>query len=315
MKWRTEIDTGTAAFELLPGNSVALLGSCFSEHIGRKLEQHRFEVAPSSHGILFHPIALANALESALDQKRVDEDALFFQDEKYHSLAHHGMFSGPDKEQVLAHIHSAQHFFLEAIKRSSALIITLGTSRGWVWKESGAVVGNCHKIPAAHFDRVLTPHTEIVARFESLFARIQREFPGLNTVLTVSPVRHWREGAVANQISKSHLLIAASALAEQFPNVHYFPSYELFMDDLRDYRFYESDMIHPSEEGIEYVWEKFCGWCMNDASRQVLAQIARLARVSAHIPSEGGEALHEQSVRFAEEEIRRLVRSASAEVK
>ena len=315
MKFRTEIDPDAANFELHLGQTVALIGSCFSDHIGRMLGQHRFEVVPSSHGILFHPLAIAGALESTLDQRVIDGDELYFQDGKHLSLAHHSSFSGTEAEQVLNHIHAAQKLFLEGLQRSSVLVLTLGTSRGWVWKKTGVVVGNCHKIPAVHFDRVLTSHAEIVARFEPLFERIHTDFPLLNIVLTVSPVRHWREGASANQVSKSHLLIAADQLAAQFPFVHYFPAYELFMDDLRDYRFYERDMIHPSAEGIEYVWEKFQGWCMSENSVQALAQIARLARVGSHIPSAGGESLHQKSIRLAEEEIRRLIRLSQNEVK
>jgi len=308
MNFRSEIDPGVSGINLRPPDGVGWIGSCFARHISHKLSAHGFDVSEPSHGILFHPLAMAESLNQVLTGKKwTREDLIVFQN-RYHSLAHHGSFSSVDPDQLIESVTMSSNRFRTGVLNARCLLVTLGTAKAWMYQETGVVVGNCHKLPASRFTSSITPYTQIAGVLGDALLRLHQANPGIQIVISVSPVRHWRDGFAANQISKAHLILASHQLTEAFDFIHYFPAYELFMDDLRDYRFYDRDLMHPSEEAIDYVWEKFSGWAIHPKHRDTVERIGRLSRIFQHRPSDGSEQEHEQRVSDIRKEIEQLIR-------
>jgi hypothetical protein len=306
MNFRTEIIPLHPGDFLRPGDGVCWMGSCFSEHMAARLLQHRFRVSGPSHGILFHPLPLARSLSDVLDEKIPGRDSFVYHRGRYHCLSHHGSFSSEDPDELFGRIGHRQQEFAGALETSRMLLLTLGTS--WAWRYSGdeSVAGNCHKLPGDLFRRELISFEQSREALADAIGKLLSRYPRLRVVISVSPVRHWREGYAGNQLSKAHLILAAHELSAAFPNVLYFPAYELFMDDLRDYRYYASDMIHPSEQGVQYVWEKFTEWSMNDGTRDIINRIGKLSRIFDHVPGpEGAE--HLKALSEAEKRIQELI--------
>ncbi|MCC6599950.1 MAG: GSCFA domain-containing protein [Crocinitomicaceae bacterium] len=301
--FRTEIKIPLAPFYIGHSDKILMSGSCFSEAIGKKLQESGFNVLLHPHGILFHPLPIANSLCQIIEKRITEKSRIIYNQGKWHSLDHHGSFSFPDVDNLLSAIREdmerAHGFLCEA----SLLIITLGTSWGWKYKETGDIVANCHKIPSIVFEKILVGHNETVNAWEKVILLLRLFNPRLRVVFTISPVRHWREGAAQNQLSKSHLIIAAHTLCEKFDNCFYFPSYEIVLDDLRDYRFFSEDMIHPNSTATNYVWKKFCAWSMREETCLINTEIEKLSRIFNHRvrnPGEENETLREETTRKIE---------------
>lgn len=234
---------------------IMMLGSCFSEHIGEKLITRKFNVNLNPFGILFHPLAISVALDRMIDNKPFSSKDLKFEDNRYISFYHHGKFNHTDRQIILSNINDAFKKGREQLITADYLFITWGTAFGYAHKESGNnIVSNCHKIPNNQFNKLLSHPDEIIQEYRNLIDRLISINPHLNIIITVSPVKHLKDGLINNNISKSVLLLAANQLKSETKGVSYFPAYELVQDDLRDYRFYAKDMAHPSTEAIEYVW-------------------------------------------------------------
>ena len=259
-----------------------LLGSCFTEHIGGLMQQAKLPVTINPFGILFNPASIASTLDRLSAPKPFLEQELIAHDDLWISLAHHGRFSSTDRSKTLADINQALVQGAEALKQADYLILTLGTAWVYLYKASGKIVANCHKLPASVFERRRLAPEEIVNALECALR------PYLNNkqvILTVSPVRHAGDGLVENQRSKASLIVAAGELCERYPDsIHYFPAYEIVMDELRDYRFYQADMVHPSEVAIQYVWERFAASALTPACRALISQIAALQNAMGHRP-------------------------------
>lgn len=313
MIFRTEITPPPSGLKLRPPQAIAWTGSCFAEKMAERLARHRFSCASPSHGILFHPLAIAASLNQVMDGMSWSRADLTEHNGVFHSLSHHGSYADQDAERLLSRIQSETSTFRNALSNARVIIITLGTAQAWIGRASGDVVANCHKLPADRFATRMFTSGEIIQSLSDSLLRLREHNPGIDVVISVSPVRHWRQGYAANQLSKSHLLIAAHGLAEQHDFVHYFPAYELFMDDLRDYRFYDKDLVHPSDQGVDYVWEKFADWAIDPAVRDQVNQIGRLSRIFDHIPSGRREESHDELKARTEGEIAELVRRISAE--
>lgn len=251
--FRTELVVNNLSTSVSYQHPVVLMGSCFVEHIGKRLEMAGFDTCLNSHGILYNPVSLQKALEDIIALKRYSPNELFAFDDKYISWRHHGQFTGRDADAVCDQINPTIENAHNALKSASHLFLTLGTS--WVFEKDGEVVGNCHKVPASAFNRRLLSQEEVNATLFSIHQQLKNFNPGLNLVMTVSPVRHLKDGAVDNQRSKARLLLGCELLEQS--GAGYFPAYEIMMDDLRDYRFYNEDMIHPNQTAQDYVWEKF----------------------------------------------------------
>lgn len=258
------------------------MGSCFAEHIGARLLQFKFPVLLNPFGILYNPYSIAKSLQLLLAGHSFTEADVFEYRGRWNSFLHHGRFSAFSKEALLMTLNESAEELRKTLRALDRLLLTFGTAHVFVYKPSGEVVANCHKLPGSSFDRRRLSLSEMLEPFEKLLDQLKSENPSLEVVLTVSPVRHIRDGLVENQRSKASLLLTCEALATRYDFVHYFPAYELVLDDLRDYRFYKQDMIHPSEQAIEYVWEYFAESFFSATTAQILGQIQKVHKALQH---------------------------------
>lgn len=258
MKFRTELTFKKADRKIDYSSRILLLGSCFSDHISTKLEHAGFSVRTNPHGILFHPGAIEASVRECLLERQYAIGDLLHNGENWVSLNHHGKFNHPDAEVVLERINSNLRDTGIFLKEATHLFITLGTA--WVYRHRAQdrLVANCHRIPQKEFSKELLTPGEILLSLQGLIDRVRAANSSVEFVFTVSPVRHLKDGIVENTLSKARLHQAVHELIGQ-KGVHYFPAYEIMMDDLRDYRFYERDLIHPNAVAVDYIWEKFTG--------------------------------------------------------
>ncbi len=280
MQLQTIVPISPAPFSLLPHTNMLLMGSCFAENIGEILTSLHFPTHINPFGIVYNPFSLARNISYLLGEKSWNPENLVFSQEMWHSFDHHSRFSGVQQEKVAAHILDTIEKGKEMMQKAEVISLTLGTA--WAYKsiEAGEIVANCHKIPARFFQKELLSVAEIMAAFSPIFEKIDKKI-----ILTISPVRHWKEGVVENQMSKATLILAVQALKQHFgEKISYFPAYEIMMDELRDYRFYGKDMLHPNEIAIEYIWEKFAAMYFSEKTKSYIAQIQRLNTLKAHRP-------------------------------
>ncbi|MBL4706454.1 MAG: GSCFA domain-containing protein [Flavobacteriales bacterium] len=255
MKFRSEIQIPRSEITIEHGSKVLMIGSCFSQNIGNKLNAVKIVSKEISHGILFNPHSVNQALTDIIGNVRYSLDEINSEEGLHFSFNHHG-FKSTDKYQVLDHVNQGIAEDFELIQDVDIIFITLGSA--WVYKHKDfGFVANCHKVPNHQFEKVKMGVNEIVSELSRTFEHLFSLNPQVKVIFTVSPVRHWKDGAVENQWRKSTLNVAAHELVRRFDGVSYFPAYELVMDDLRDYRFFKEDLMHPNEMAINYVWEKF----------------------------------------------------------
>jgi hypothetical protein len=285
MNLRTRIETPASEVTITHDTEMLLFGSCFSEEIGNKLAEHKFRVEINPFGILYNPSSVYRGIERLITGKPFTSEELICHHGMYHSLMHHGSFSSPRQDEVLRLINERFEKAVSVLPQCDLLLITFGTA--WVFRhlENGIIVANCHKLPARQFDRFRLTVEQITREWEGLIARLLRLNPQIRLLFTVSPVRHWKDGAHENQLSKSILHLAIDHLEQRFPQqVAYFPSYELMMDELRDYRFYGDDMLHPSPLAVDYIWERFSKACFSDETRRVNSEWSAIRKALDHRP-------------------------------
>lgn len=258
-----------------------LLGSCFSEHIGQRLLQSRFPGCVNPFGVLYNPQSILQALQRLWDNKPFTADELVHTGGLWHSFMHHGSFSSADADTTLQHINSAYSQSALRMADTKTYLITFGSS--WVYEYEGKVVANCHKMPQREFTQRRLTVDEIVNSWTSLIHQIQQRVPDAEFLFTVSPIRYREHGPLAAGTNKAVLLLAVEQLAF-LPGVHYFPSYEIMMDELRDYRFYAADMIHPSDVAVELIWERFKATQLTREAQTLLPRIEHLTKQLAHRP-------------------------------
>jgi len=265
-------------------SKVMLIGSCFSEHIARKLRFSGFDVFENPHGILFHPLALERAVSDCLLQTQYKKEDLFFNGEVWTSLNHHGKFNHSDSAVVLDSIRSQIRQGHTFLKSATHLVLTLGTA--WVYKHlsQDSYVANCHKIPQNEFNKILLSPEEILTSLERIVSQVREVNPSIAVLLTVSPVRHIKDGMVENTRSKARLHEAVHQWVTGQEDASYFPAYEIMMDDLRDYRFYKSDLIHPNELAVEYIWEKFIESRIKPSAVKLMQEAESIHRALEHKP-------------------------------
>ncbi|MCG8733891.1 GSCFA domain-containing protein [Tenacibaculum finnmarkense] len=283
MKLQTQIPLKKQPHNLIDYNSkLLLLGSCFSENIGDKLSYYKFQSQQNPFGILFHPKAIEKLITDAINQKKYTEDAVFYHNESWHCFDAHSSVSSSDKKEVLNNLNTANTATFEYLKNASHLVITLGTS--WVYREisSDAIVANCHKIPQKNFLKEILSIDEITESLDAIIALTKSVNPNISIIFTVSPVRHIKDGFIENQQSKAHLLSAIHQIIEPKNNTYYFPSYEIMMDELRDYRFYAQDMIHPNNTAINYIWEKFIEVWISENTQKTMKEVDIIQKGLAH---------------------------------
>ncbi len=300
MKFHFEFDIKKMQLPLQHRHKMLLIGSCFTESIGEKLRKHKFATLENPNGILFNPVSVAEAITGYIDHKTVTLADVFEYNETWHSWKHHSRFSGISAEESNEKINASNataHIFL---KTASHLLITLGSA--WVYslteKATKAIVGsvaaNNHKAPADWFTKKLLSAEETLNLLKGMLEQLYHFNPSLNIIFTISPVRHLREGVIENNRSKAVLIQAVHQLVEQYEHLYYFPAYELVIDDLRDYRFYAEDMVHPNYQATQYVWEKFTEACMDNETKGLLKELSEINLAFQHKPFNPQTKLHQQ---------------------
>ncbi|WP_233900197.1 GSCFA domain-containing protein [Tenacibaculum piscium] len=283
MKLQTQLSLKKQAHHLIDYNSkLFLLGSCFSENIGDKLSYYKFQSTQNPFGILFHPKAIEKLITDAINQKKYTEETVFFHNESWHCFDAHSSVSSLDKNEVLENLNTASSATFTQLKNASHLIITLGTS--WIYREisSDTIVANCHKIPQKNFTKKILSIAEITESLSEIITLTKSVNPDIAILFTVSPVRHLKDGFIENQQSKSHLISAIHSIIDIKKSIYYFPSYEIMMDELRDYRFYAQDMIHPNTTAINYIWEKFIAVWIAENTQKTMKEIEIIQKGLAH---------------------------------
>lgn len=254
--FRTEFQAEKAAISIIHKDIVMLMGSCFAENIGEKLSAYKFNTLVNPFGILFNPASIAQSLDILSDNSFVfRENDLHYYNEEWFSFFHHGKFSHADLSQCLKIINNTLKFNRLYFQKTNYLILTLGSSI--VYRYKGNVVANCHKLPQKEFEKTMLSIDETVSALSKSILKIREFNPNIKIIFTISPVRYIKDDMVENSLSKANLVAAVHQLVQQINDSYYFPAYEIMMDDLRDYRFYKEDMIHPSEVSIDYIWELF----------------------------------------------------------
>ena len=281
MKFRTEIEILPYDRLLSYDDRLLALGSCFAAEIGRRLADAKFRIAVNPSGVLFNPLSLVRTLRRYHDARPVAEEELQYSDGRWFHYDFHGSLAGGTAAEALTRINGAVAEGAHALREASVVLLTLGTA--WVYERSstGEVVANCHKQPAGLFRRRRLTVAEIVSQIERT---LTNELSGKDVLLTVSPVRHLGDGLAGNAVGKAVLRLAAEELAERYAQVAYFPAYEILCDDLRDYRFYADNLVHPSPQAVAYVWERFCEALLTPDTRRLLPRIAGVVAAARHRP-------------------------------
>ena len=256
---------------------IVMLGSCFAENIGKKLIDCGFNVVMNPMGILYNPISIHNALQRIIEGREFTEDELFYHNGLWASFMHHGSFSHSDKSEALRIMNERLHQAHQQLQNATHLIITFGSAE--VYEHNGQVVANCHKLPARHFTHRLLSTNEITTPYYSLFPTPYSLLP----IFTISPVRYLGEGAHHGQINKATLLLATDQICRE-TGADYFPSYEIMMDELRDYRYYATDMIHPSDMAIDYIFERFTTTYLTEEAIRTAEEIKKIKKSLSHRP-------------------------------
>lgn len=308
MKFRTEINVAPLGVDLGYDDTVLLLGSCFADEMRRKMQALKFRADGNFMGPLFNPASAAALLRRALDPAPVDRSELR-QDADgwwFHYDAS-TLLSDPDPAEVLRRCNRTLERLREQLDAARCVVATFGTA--WVYrlKESGRIVANCHKQPQELFTRERLTADAIAADWSELLAG---PLADKETIFTLSPVRHLGDGAEGNSLSKATLRVAIGCLTERFARAHYFPACELLTDDLRDYRFYADDLVHPSPQAVEYIWGKFADAALSPAAREILTEVERLVAQSSHRPRRSGTDSRRTECRRAVERMEALQRSA-----
>ncbi len=297
-------------------DKIMLVGSCFTEHIGNALQDLKFSVLQNPNGILFGPDSVCKSLISYVENKKYSEADLFQLNEVWHSWDHHSRFSNTNKTESVRIINESQQTAHEFLKQADWLIITLGSS--FIYRltdladssnnslSRGMRAANCHRAPANWFSKELLEIDEIKQMLENCLKQLSQFNPKLKFIFTVSPVRHIRDGVVENNRSKARLLEAVHHIVEKFGSAHYFPAYELVIDVLRDYRFYDIDLVHPNYPATEFVLEKFTESCIDEQSQKLMKEVKGIVMARKHRAFQPETKAHQQFLSAHFEKVKEL---------
>ena len=284
MEFRIKTLIPTPKWHIHHADKLMVMGSCFAEHIGKRLHQTKFRCDLNPFGVLYNPLSIAEALRQLIAQYMYTESELIeFPDGGWSTWLHHSRFSQLDRATALSRINDRISCASQTLKETDVLIITWGTS--WVYKlaSTNMIVGNCHKQPDRFFIRERLTVSQITETYTELLEALWQQRSELKVIFTVSPVRHLKDGLHENQLSKATLLIATEELCNKYPErCYYFPAYEIVIDELRDYRFYAEDMAHPSELAVDYVWDKFCLTYMSEATMEFISRVEKVRAAMQH---------------------------------
>ena len=306
MKFRTEVDIPSYGFKISHTDKIFLTGSCFIENIGNKLDHYLFDICLNPFGIVYNPASIVYQLEIILSGKTYSEKDLHKQNELFFSFDHHGDFSDISAQKSLERINTHLKKARLYLKSADYFFFTFGTA--WIYKhnKTGKVVANCHKLPASEFTRERLSPEEITSSFTNIISQIKRINPTAKFIFTVSPVRHWKDGAIENNLSKSILNVAIHEIIKYVKDCYYFPSFEVVYDELRDYRFYARDMIHLSDPAIDFIWEKFSSIFFDNATFTLINRIGKIRKDLEHRPLFPGTESHKKFIAATQRKINNL---------
>ncbi|MBS1612188.1 MAG: GSCFA domain-containing protein, partial [Bacteroidetes bacterium] len=272
------------------------IGSCFSENIGLKFRDYKFSININPFGQQYNPYSIAVAIHRLLEAKPYTESELVHHDELYHSFDHHGSFSKSTVDDTLQYINGNLQQASTDLKNATLLFLTFGTSHVFTLKESGAYVSNCHKLSGTYFERKVLKPQEIISALRNAIDALRAINPSIKIVATVSPVRYFAFGHYENSVSKAHLFTAINQLQEIYNDLYYFPAYELVMDDLRDYRFFAEDMLHPNYQATNYVWETLSNTMLDKKTSGMMKEIDEILLAARHRPRNPNSDAHRKFV-------------------
>ena len=321
MDFFVKIDLKRLTKQISYQDKILLIGSCFTEHIGNSLQDLKFRVLQNPNGILFDANSVSRALISYVRNDQYNEPDFFQQNEIWHSWAHHSRFSNTNLVEAIQIVNQSQHSAHEFLKEADWIIITLGSAfsyrltdhamktRGFASEAANQGVSNCHRAPAQWFNKHLMTIDEIVSSMEDALEQLMQFNAALNVILTVSPVRHIRDGVVDNNRSKARLIESTHYLVSKYKNLHYFPAYELVIDVLRDYRFYDADLAHPNYMATEFVLEKFTEVCIDERAKTLMEAIKTIILARKHKAFQPETKAHQQFLRNCLEKAQELKRN------
>jgi len=285
MNLQTNITFKPQEFNQIDYNSkMLLLGSCFSENIGEKFDYFKFIKLQNPFGILFHPLAIETFVTNAINEKEYTKDDIFFHNEQWHCFDAHSRLSYTSEDLILQNLNEHTKQTSHFLKEASHIIITLGTAWAYRYIETDTYVANCHKIPQKRFLKELLSIEQISEALDAIMSLVKSINPKAAFIFTVSPVRHTKDGFVENTRSKSHLISAIHNIVEPRKHIYYFPSYEIVMDDLRDYRFYNEDMLHPNKTAINYIWQCFQKSWISEDTQKMMKAVDEIQKGITHRP-------------------------------
>lgn len=282
MELRTTFKIDPSDSKISYGTPVMFIGSCFAAAVGSRMRAGNMPVMINPAGTVYNPVSVHNTIKGFISPSNHSPDSLYRHGSLWISFDHYTDFSSDDPQKVLERISRREEEARLFISDARFLFVTFGTARVSRWKETGKIVSNCHKIPASNFSHELLTPDEIAGLWSGLLDNLKASFPELKVVFTISPIRHWKDGAHGNQVSKSVLFLAVEKLLRHPAAPVYFPAYELVMDDLRDYRFYGSDMLHLSDTAVDYIWEAFTRCYFDDTSGVLWHEVDCISKAVSH---------------------------------
>ena len=282
MKFRTDIEINPITPQIEHNQSILTIGSCFAENIGDYFSKLKFDTLVNPFGVLYNSASINSSIELALAAKPFTAVELIFDQGEWHSFYHHSNFSHHEPGIVLEKINVSAKHVREFLEKVDWVVLSLGTSFVYQHKERNIIVSNCHKLPQKEFEKIFLSVDQNTVYLSNLITLIRELNPNSKFIFTVSPIRHWKDGAHENQLSKGSLHLSIQNVLEIFKGAYYFPSYEILIDELRDYRFYAKDMIHPSSEAIEYIWEKFSENVLSKSCLKLVQEIDKIVQASQH---------------------------------
>lgn len=313
MQFRTKIPIPQSDFKIDYNSKIVSLGSCFAENIAEKLDYFKFQNICNPFGIIFNSVSIEKIIHKALSQELFTEKDIFFNNERWHCFEVHSDLSNTNKVEFLNDLNQLLQSTKQQMCAATHIIITYGTS--WVYRSTvtNKIVANCHKVPQAAFSKEILSVEIIEKSIKNTIDLIQKVNPKANIIFTVSPVRHLKDGFVENQVSKAHLITAIYQIFQSatcnLESAIYFPSYEIMMDELRDYRFYSEDMLHPSKVAIDYIWKRFCQTTISEESHSVMEEVETIQKGLAHRPFNSNSESHQHFLSKLQDKMAKLQKS------
>ena len=293
MDFRTIVPISKTTESITYYTSIVSLGSCFAVNMAQKFAYYKFPITVNPFGVLFHPLAIENILQHTIENSPYTAEDFFLHNELWHSFDFHSDMSQPSLKEAIQQANSQQIQLQQALQEASFCFITLGTAWVYIYNSTDTIVANCHKLPSQHFSKRLLSIEEITESLSHIITLLKQFNPSITVVFTVSPVRHIKDGFFENQVSKSQLFAALYPFITDSKSF-YFSAYELLLDELRDYRFYANDMVHPSEMAINYIWERLVATYIETATQADMKQVDSIQKGLSHRPFNPETESHQQ---------------------